>query len=261
MSSLEWVSVKEKAEIIIKQAADLIKKSFEKELIVEYKSNPNDLVTEIDKEVELFFKNEIAKQFPQHYILGEEGTGNDLKTLDGIVWIIDPIDGTTNFVHQQRHFAISVGIYENGVGMVGLVYDVMADEFFSAVKGQGAFLNGQKLPMLKEAKVEDALIAVNSYWIVNNESLVELVKRSRGIRSYGAAALEMTAVAANRLDAYISLRLSPWDFAASAIIIHEVGANITTVDGEKVDLLNPCSICVAKDRLFEELQSNYFTKR
>ncbi|MCT8139079.1 inositol monophosphatase family protein [Anaerobacillus sp. CMMVII] len=258
MSNHDWHSIANRAQSLVKEAARLIRDSLKEKRIVEYKSNPNDLVTEMDRRIEAFFTEEITREFSTHLILGEEGTGKDLKDLNGIVWIIDPIDGTTNFVHQQRHFAISVGIYENGVGMVGIIYDVMADELYTAIKGEGAFLNGRKLPKLKKADVKEALIAVNSGWIIKDERLIPLIRDCRGTRAYGAAAIEMASVAANRTDAYISLNLSPWDFAAGAIIIKEVGARVTTLEGADLNLLKPSTICVAKEGLYEQLQNHYF---
>ncbi|QOY34322.1 inositol monophosphatase family protein [Anaerobacillus isosaccharinicus] len=261
MSNNDWHFIANKAKSLVNEAAQQIKKSLKNERIVEYKSNPNDLVTEMDKQIESFFDEEIKKEFPSHLILGEEGAGKEISTLDGTVWIIDPIDGTTNFVHQQRHFAISVGIYEDGVGKVGIIFDVMADELFMAVAGEGAFLNGVKLPSLNEAIVKEALIAVNSGWIIKDERLISLVRDCRGTRAYGAAAIEMASVCANRTDAYISLNLSPWDFAAGAILIKELGGKITTVEGNELNLLKPSSICVAKPGLYEQLQSHYFNRK
>lgn len=256
----DWNEIELHAKRLVKEAAELIKHSFKKELIVDYKSNPNDLVTEMDKKIETFFSEQISKKYADHLILGEEGTGKDLDNLSGVVWIIDPIDGTMNFVHQQRHFAISVGIYEDGIGKLGIIYDVMADELFYARSGEGAYLNGEKLPLLKEAKLHEAIIAMNSGWIVNDPLLTKLVRDCRGTRSYGAASIEMAYVAANRTDGYISLNLSPWDFAAGAILLQEVGAVISTAEGNALNLLKPSSICVAKKGLYEILQSEYLAK-
>ncbi|WNF35603.1 inositol monophosphatase family protein [Bacillaceae bacterium IKA-2] len=257
MKENDWNKLAAEASSFVKEAAQIIKESFDKELIVEYKSNPNDLVTDMDKKIEAFFQKKITSVYPAHLILGEEGTGEDIQILDGVVWIIDPIDGTTNFVHQQRHFAISVGIYENGIGKVGIIYDVIGDELFSAISGQGAYLNGQELPKLKTAKIKEAIIGVNAGLAWRDDALRQIVEDCRGTRSYGSAAIEMAYVAANRLDAYISLSLSPWDFAAGAIILEEVGAIITTIKGEELNFLKASSICVAKQGLYQQLQTEY----
>ncbi len=114
--------------------------SMKKALIIETKSNAADLVTNMDREIEQFLIGKIKETFPHHHILGEEGYGDEVTSSDGVVWLIDPIDGTMNFVHQKRNFAISIGIYENGIGKIGLIYDPVHDELYHALKGAGAFL-------------------------------------------------------------------------------------------------------------------------
>src|SRR5699024_10316166 len=129
----------------IREAADYIRESFTKDLSIGSKDGPDDLVTNIDQNTEQLFINHIHASYPEHYILGEEGHGHDLDSLAGVVWIIDPIDGTMNFVHQKRHFAISIGVFENGVGRLGYIYDVVADELYHCIQGQGAYVNDQLL--------------------------------------------------------------------------------------------------------------------
>lgn len=246
----------------IREAGERIKESFKATLNVETKSNPNDLVTNIDKETEQFFITRINEKFPEHRVLGEEGNGDDLEELTGVVWIIDPIDGTMNFVHQQRNFAISVGIYEDGVGKIGLIYDVVHDELYHAKRGEGAFMNKTPLPKLKKVKVHEAVIGLNATWVTANRRidpslLGALVKDVRGTRSYGSAAIEMAQVAAGRLDAYITLRLSPWDFAAGLILIEEVGGVASTLRGEPINLLEQNSVFISKPGLFDEVLQGY----
>lgn len=246
----------------IKEAGERIKQSFETTLNIETKSNANDLVTNIDKETESFFISRIEEKFPTHRVLGEEGIGAPLKELDGVVWIIDPIDGTMNFIHQQRNFAISIGIYENGVGMIGLIYDVVQEELYHAQRGKGAFLNNTPLGNLEEVEVSEAIIGLNATWVTRNKRidpsiLSTLVSDARGTRSYGSAALEMANVAAGRLDAYITLRLSPWDFAAGLILIEEVGGKSSTLKGESIKLLEQNTILISKPGLHEKIIKNY----
>ena len=116
---MNWGNIDAFAKQWVKEAGIKIRASFEMKLDIQTKSNPNDLVTNIDREVEQFFIGKIRETFPDHKILGEEGFGDDLKSMEGIVWMLDPIDGTMNFVHQQHDFAISVGIFEDGVGKIG----------------------------------------------------------------------------------------------------------------------------------------------
>src|SRR5699024_2116110 len=116
----------------ILEAGQIIKEKINEPLNVDTKSDPNDLVTKMDKNIEKFFVKNIKREFPNHLLFSEEGYGDEISSLDGIVWIIDPIDGTMNFVHQKRNFAISIGIYQDGIGQIGLIYDVMADDLYSA---------------------------------------------------------------------------------------------------------------------------------
>ncbi|WP_080846671.1 inositol monophosphatase family protein [Cytobacillus gottheilii] len=246
----------------IKEASENIKNSFTKELTIQTKSHANDLVTDIDQATERFFIEKIKSVFPDHRILGEEGFGDDVQSLEGIVWIIDPIDGTMNFVHQQRNFAISIGIFEDGVGKIGLIYDVVHDELYHAISGQGAYLNDLKIPPMRKTKLSESILGLNATWVTENRRidsnlLAPLVKKSRGTRSYGSAALEIVYVATGRIDAYLTLRLAPWDFAAGVVIIEELGGRATSLRGEKLNLLEGSSVFFANEDLHEEILKDY----
>ncbi|MCF6136954.1 inositol monophosphatase family protein [Pseudalkalibacillus berkeleyi] len=244
------------------QAGSIIRESFKKQLTIETKSNADDLVTNMDKDVERYFIDNIRKHHPDHQILGEEGSGDDVNSLEGTVWIIDPIDGTMNFVHQQTNFAISIGVYHEGVGKVGIIYSVVNDEMFHAIAGSGAFLNDYPLSKLSEVELEKSLIAINATWITKNKlmnpsKLIPIVDGCRGTRSYGSAAIELAFVAAGRLDAYITMRLSPWDFAAGKILIEEVGGTISTLDGTPLNLLGQNSIFAGSTSLHHHILKDY----
>lgn len=263
---LHWDEIDHCAKQWIREAGERIRHSFQTELSIETKSNPDDLVTNMDKETEQFFINKINNSFPTHKILGEEGFGNKLASLDGIVWIIDPIDGTMNFIHQQRNFAISIGIYENGIGKIGLIYDVVHDELYHARKGFGAFLDEQKIPQLKGVPLNESILGINATWITENKRidpkvLVPLVNSVRGTRSYGSAALEIAYVVTGRIDTYITMRLSPWDFAAGIILLEEVGGIASTLEGEPLDLLTENSVIVTKKNLHGEIFDKYLKKK
>ena len=152
---------------------------------------------------------------------------NQLMVLCGL---LDPIDGTMNFIHQQRNFAISLGIYIDGVGMLGYIYDVVRDDFYHAKKDEGAYYNDERLPKLEEITVNNAVVGVNARWVapnryIDHEKMIGLVLECRGTRSYGSAAIEIAYVASGRLDAYISMRLSPWDIAGGLVIAQGGGCN------------------------------------
>ncbi|MCC3645529.1 inositol monophosphatase family protein [Cytobacillus oceanisediminis] len=257
-----WSEIHTYAKALIKEAGGNIKNSFSKTLTITTKSNANDLVTDIDQETEQFFIKKINEKYPEHRILGEEGFGDKLNDLDGIVWIIDPIDGTMNFVHQQRNFAISIGIYENGKGKIGLIYDVVHDELYHCMKGHGVFMNDLELPPLKETDVSKAIIGLNATWVTENRRidpslLAPLVRNARGTRSYGSAAMEMAYIASGRVDAYITMRLAPWDFAAGVIMIEELGGIATTVKGEELNYLENNSVFVSKPGLHQQIMKEY----
>lgn len=258
-----WIEIDTKAKKWLQEAGEKIRRSFEESLDIQTKSNPNDLVTNMDKDIERFFIQKIKQSYPNHLILAEEGFGDKLQTLDGVVWIIDPIDGTMNFIYQQRNFAISIGIYENGIGRLGYIYDVVHDELYFAEKGKGAFLNGKPLKKLTPVKLEEAIIALNATWLVSNKRMdpkpfISLAKTVRGTRSYGTAALELAYVASGRLDGYITLRLSPWDFAGGKILVEETGGIVTNLKGEPLNLLGQNTVFVAKPGLHREMMERFF---
>ena len=257
-----WVDIDKQAKAWLKDAGLMIKKSFSKKLEIQTKSNQNDLVTEIDRKTEQFFIEKIREAYPEHKILGEEGLGDQITSTDGIVWMVDPIDGTMNFVHMQRNFAISIGIYENGIGKIGLVYDVVHDELYHCLKGNGVYMNDTALKPLETAKVSTAIIGLNPTWVTENKRidprvLGPLIKDSRGTRNYGCASLEIANVAAGRLDAYISLRLSPWDYAAGKIMVEELGGIVTDLRGEPLNLLDQTSVFISKQGIHKEVMENY----
>lgn len=261
-----WAAVDKYVKLWLKEAGDKIIASFKTALNIQTKADANDLVTNIDQEIEQYFTEKIRVGFPTHQVLGEEGNGDALESLDGVVWIIDPIDGTMNFVHQQRNFFISIGIYEDGKGVLGYLYDVVHDELYYGKAGVGAFFEDQKLPYLEEVPIEQAIIGLNATWLTPNQymdptnTLIPLVRDVRGTRSYGSAALEFAYVITGRLDAYISMRLAPWDFAGGKIIIEELGGIVTDLKGESLNLLQKSSVFVAKPGLHEKIMNGYFKK-
>ncbi|KUP08799.1 inositol monophosphatase [Bacillus coahuilensis m2-6] len=257
-----WEKINEQAIQWIKEAGSKIRASFLQQLKIETKTNRNDLVTNMDKETEQFFIKKLMKLYTDHRILGEEGFGDVVEDENGVIWVIDPIDGTMNFVHQQRNFAISIGIYEDGIGQLGYIYDVVHDELYHARKGFGAFLNDQRLSPLSEVEIEDAVIGVNALWVtdnhrINRHVLGPLVQNVRGTRSYGSAAMEIAYVASGRLDSYITMRLSPWDFAGGKVIVEEVGGVVTSLTGEPLTITSKSSVFISKPGLHQKISEKY----
>ena len=259
---MNWGMIDKYAKSLIKEAGHIIRNSFFKTIDVDTKADANDLVTNIDRDIERFFISRIQRDFPEHKVLGEEGFGDDVQSLDGVIWLLDPIDGTMNFVHQKRNFAISLGIYLDGIGMLGYIYDVMNDELYHAEKGEGAYFNDEKLPMLEITPLSEAIIGVNASWVapnrrIENGPIADMVHKCRGTRSYGSAAMELAYVSSGRIDAYLSLRLSPWDIAGGMVIAEEVGAIATNLEGEKPDLLGQDTFIVARPGLHSEILRNH----
>lgn len=250
---------------IIKEAGERIRHSFFETMEIETKSNANDLVTNIDKEIEAFIVEKIHAYDTNFRILGEEGMAHEqITSLEGIVWIVDPIDGTMNFVRQRRNFAISIAIYEDGIGRAGYIYDVVADELYYAIAGNGAFMNGQRLTKLEPIALNKSIVGINAVWATPNrkiehEGVIRLFRQLRGTRSLGSATLEIMAVATGRIDSYISLRLSPWDIAAGIIIAAEVGAVASTLALQPVNLLAQDTFIVANPSIHREIIKQYVT--
>ncbi|HBM3605322.1 TPA: inositol monophosphatase family protein [Listeria innocua] len=246
------------ARLWIMEAAAKIKQSFKETLDIDIKSGRNDLVTNMDKETEAFFVKQIKEHFPNHRLFGEEGMSDDVTDLNGIVWILDPIDGTLNFVEQQRDFAISLAIYQDGVGHLAYIYDVARDELYFAEKGKGATVNGKQIPKIdKDKDLQDALLIANLSVTRKFPTMWEAVKASRGLRLHGAASLEYMDVATGRAGAYLSANLAPWDIAAGKIIVEELGGIVTRIDGAKINMLEKGSSIVAAPKIHQTLLDNY----
>ncbi|MBM7552907.1 inositol monophosphatase family protein [Thalassobacillus pellis] len=256
-------SLFEQASAWVKEAGGRIRERMNQPFAIDTKSSPNDLVTEIDKDVEKFFAKNIRDKYPEHQLFGEEGFGDDIKTLDGTVWIVDPIDGTMNFVHQKRNFAISVGIYNNGIGEIGIIYDVMGDQLYTAKKGEGAYKNNEQLhPLNKEQTLDKSILAVNAFWALKNRRVAEegihrLVEKVRGTRSFGSAALEFAYVAEGILDGYLTMSLMPWDIAAGVVLLEEVGGITTQADGQPVNMLDKTTVLACNKQIHQEIIRDY----
>ena len=248
------------AQGLIQEAGIRIKQLMEQNLTIETKSNPNDLVTNVDKATEDFIFDTILETYPNHQVLGEEGHGHDIDTSKGTVWVVDPIDGTLNFVHQQENFAISIGIYIDGKPYAGFVYDVMADVLYHAKVGEGAYRGSQPLKPLNDSNLRQSIIGINPNWLtkpVLGEIFKDVVNISRSARAYGSAALEIVSVATGNLEAYMTPRLQPWDFAGGLVILNEVDGLASNLLGEPLTISGPNSILVGNRGVHREILGVY----
>ncbi|GIN05892.1 inositol monophosphatase family protein [Shouchella clausii] len=239
----------------LKEAKQLIDREM-KQIVIETKAHANDLVTNIDRLVESYFIKQIQTHFPNDHIIGEEGIADPIEDLSGTVWIIDPIDGTMNFVHQQKHYAISLGVLVEGVPVLGYVYDVQANDLYSAEAGKGAFLNGERLEKRSTVSLGDALIALDHSFFNLQHSMNWIRDHVRGIRMIGAGSIELAYVAAGKLDAFATANIHPWDYAGAFVICSEAGVMMSQLSGKQLDFWNSsslwCGNVEGKEKLLEE---------
>lgn len=205
---------------------------------------PRDYQTEIDVAVERIIVDEMTKAFPDYAIQGEETVGNRTAGPDTPVIYIDPIDGTTNYAWGVPHFGITIAIAEGGRLVAGVVYDAMQDELFSAERGGGAYLNGERIRCADVADIENVLIGAGlpipgQVKAVAEETYFDAIKRlmanTAGVRRLGSAALSIAYVACGRLDGFFEDGLSIHDFGASALMVEEAGGIVTRFSGTEVD--------------------------
>lgn len=209
-----------------------------------------DLVTEYDVAIEKKLTEALKVSFPEYTIVGEEST-KTIEHPDKAIYI-DPIDGTTNFVHGIPFCAISVGIWKNGKPLAGVVYNPILDECFTAVSGKGAFLNGKPIAVSKQTDLQQSLIATgfpytkvdkgdDYHWVL--KTMAALLPNSRDIRRLGAASLDLCYVAQGKFDGFYECNLKPWDMSAGALIVVEAGGMITQGDGNAFDLDSHIIVC------------------
>ena len=241
-----------------RKAARALKRDFgEVEKLQVSLKGPANFVSAADRRAEETLYAELSKARPGYSFLGEEG-GSREGAYKTHRWIVDPLDGTTNFLHGIPQFAISIGLEREGAVVAGLVYNPANDEMFLAEKGKGAFLNDQRIRVAGRKRLADAVIACGLPHLGRGN--IELGQRETallqpqvaGLRRFGAAALDLAWVAAGRLDGYWERDLKPWDMAAGVIIVREAGGYVTTCDGGE-DVFADASIAVGNETIQKEL--------
>ena len=240
---------------VLRQAGELIR-SIPHPAVYSKEGHAN-FVTEADMASQNFLLERLAPLFPQARFFAEEQ--EEHRLAPGWNWIIDPIDGTTNYIRRYRPSAISAGLVKDGKGILGLVYDPWAEELFSAVRGEGAFLNGEPIHAA-EVPLESAVfvfgtspyrrdLAEASFAVAK-----EVFLRCGDLRRCGSAALDLCYIAAGRCDGFFEAVLSPWDYAAAAVILQEAGAQIGTVPGRDFSFQEPQPILAGTPALFQVLR-------
>src|SRR6516162_11486187 len=218
---------------------------------------PGNFVTAADRRAEETLRQELELARPGYSFLGEEG-GRHEGTDKTHCWIVDPLDGTLNFLHGIPHFAISIALEREGMIVAGVVYNPANDELFTAERGKGAFLNDRRIRVAERRRLADAVVACALPHPSRGD--VELTRHEHsavqdkvaGLRRFGAASLDLAWVAAGRLDAYWERSLSPWDMAAGIALVREAGGFVTDLDGRE-DMLKTGGIIAATDAIHREL--------
>ncbi|XP_055623060.1 inositol monophosphatase 1-like [Toxorhynchites rutilus septentrionalis] len=252
------------ATTLTKQCGSIVLEGFRNaSKAVKCKENHWDVVTEYDQKVEDVLVRGLLERFPDHRMLGEESTteANLREPLDERpTWIIDPIDGTSNFVRGVKFIAISVALVVGGDLKIGIVYNPCLDEFYSAVKGKGAFLNGEKIKTSGIEELKQCLVAhessIASYATARPYVFgrgLEFIKECIGLRALGSAALTLAYIASGNLDCYAIDYLQPWDIAAGALLIQEAGGVVININGGEYDILKPDVIAAGSEKLAQRV--------
>lgn len=243
----------------VESASKIVLQGFEGTKNVTTKSASWDLVTEYDRKTEELLITALSKAFPDHKFIGEE-TASKAKLTDEPTWIIDPIDGTTNFVHGIPYCCIAIGLAINREVVIGIVCSPPLNQTFTAIRGRGAFLNGKPIHVSDAEELQNALVGYE-FSIASRSEVRELfinryralVAKAQGLRTFGCAQIQLCQVAMGSLDAYQVEFLQPWDVAAGSLIVTEAGGTVIDVDGGKFDCEKSRIIATSTNKLAEEI--------
>lgn len=228
-----------------------------RDLRVSHKAGRADLVTSADVGSQRAVVGVLRQAFPDHAVVGEEGTVGD-PTAEH-VWYVDPLDGTTNYVHGLPLFGVSVALRSQGRTACGVVYDPLHDELYEAAAGGGARCNGETLSVSSTARLEGSLVcamaqssdpAVIAQFALLYETIM---KRAQGVRHLGSPSLVLCAVAAGRLDAYVERSMDPWDILAGALVVREAGGRVSRFDGSPRDSVEQLDVAASNGAIHDEL--------
>jgi myo-inositol-1(or 4)-monophosphatase len=246
----------EAAKAAAREAGGLLRENVDKRGEIMFKGTV-DLVTHFDRKSQEMIFRRLSAAFPGHGFLAEEGLS--LPGTSDCRWIIDPIDGTTNFAHTFPVFCVSIALEQKGAVVVGVVYDPMRDELFEALRGRGAFLNGARVRVSDIPELGKALLATGFPYDVRTSSFNNVrefnafIVRAQAIRRCGSAALDLCYVACGRFDGFWELKLKPWDVAAGALIVEEAGGRVSDFEGRTFDPFNQRALA-SNGRIHEEMR-------
>ncbi|MCF7891053.1 inositol monophosphatase [Candidatus Bipolaricaulota bacterium] len=238
-----------------REAGKLLLEGLGKKRDVSSKSGPTDLVTQYDRDSQELIVDIIQDSYPNHSILAEEELGVEKSSTK---WIIDPLDGTTNYVYNHPLFAVSIGVESEGDMTVGVIHVPVLGETYAAVRGSGATLNGERISVSTNDELSASLLSTGFPYDDDLmpealETFSNLVRKTRGVRRGGAAAVDLAFLASGRYDGFWELGLSPWDVAAGSLIVEEAGGSVTDLSGEDHDVYESQGIVATNGKFHKEL--------
>ena len=239
-------------------AAAVVLEDWAERFTVSEKS-PANLVTEADFESQQTIRKIILDRFPEHGFLGEEGEP-EIAGESPFRWIVDPLDGTSNYVHRFPYYAVSIALEKDGELLAGCILDPTRDEMFSAVKGAGASLNGRPIQPSQNDCLAESLVMISLPVNVSRDhftvrQFLAVLDAAQHVQRTGSAALNLCYVACGRIDAYFSRSLKPWDMAAGALIVAEAGGRVSRTTGETLDLFVPDLLSSNGTELHQQIQA------
>jgi myo-inositol-1(or 4)-monophosphatase len=230
----------------------------ELDLLTVTSKGPKDLVSEVDREAERTIVETLLGSYPDHAILAEEGTARGANATAENLWIIDPLDGTTNFLHGFPQYCVSIALQHRGQITQGVIYDPVRNDLFTATRGRGAFLNDRRIRVSKRDHLRDCLIGTGfpfrdgSYLDTYLRMMKKMIEQTAGLRRPGAAALDLAYVAAGFYDGFWEVGLNPWDVAAGSLLIQEAGGLIGDLAGD-ADFLEGGQVIAATPKVFPQM--------
>lgn len=251
-------AIKETAILAALKSGEILKRGFGSTFRIANKEGRNNLVTEFDTLSETTIINLIKEKYPKSSFLAEESGKSGLEDSSYLRWIIDPLDGTVNFAHSLPIFSISIAAEIERETVVGVIYHPMLDELFFAVKGKGAYLNGEQLKVSATNDLLSSMLVTGFPYNVNQnpsnciDLFVQVIHMGIPVRRLGSAALDLAYVAAGRFDGFWEIDLNPWDVAAGALIVREAGGSVTKFDNSKFTLESP-TILASNGRIHSQL--------
>ncbi len=246
------INLENEIQLLMRECGSIMTEAVRDSSMVTAKEGHANFVTTYDKAIQEKLREGLLKLKPDAVFVGEEEDIHP-SIFDGLAFVVDPIDGTTNFIRDYKQSCISVALLEKGVPILGLVYNPYLDEMFTARKGEGAYLNGERIHV-SGLPMEQGIVLFGTapyYTELNRKSFdlaYDYFKSALDIRRSGSSALDLCSIAAGRAEVFFELRLSPWDYAAGSLIVTEAGGKVTTAEGEPLRFDCPCSVLASNGK-------------